>query len=134
MAPSKDSAVVIVGAGAWGLSTALHMVGAGYSNITVLDRTERIPSPYSAACDLNKIVRAEYEDRFYTDLALVCFHILRQTMYIIHAIIRCNDVLTFLPRRTPSKAGKLRSSDPLYLDNYPKVAHQPLDAVQQLDS
>ncbi|KAL2434876.1 hypothetical protein ABEF95_009953 [Exophiala dermatitidis] len=29
-----------------------------------------IPSPYSGAYDLHKIVRAEYEDEFYTELAL----------------------------------------------------------------
>ena len=58
---SKDSSVIIVGGGAWGLSTALHMHSAGYTNVTVFERAEQIPSPYSAAYDLNKIVRAEYE-------------------------------------------------------------------------
>ena len=67
----KDSAVLILGGGAWGLSTALHMLNAGYINITVIERAEQIPSRYSAAWDLNKIVRAEYEDAFYTELALV---------------------------------------------------------------
>lgn len=67
----QDSPIAIVGAGAWGLSTALHLANAGYTNITVYERAEKIPSPYSAAWDLNKIVRAEYEDDFYTKLALV---------------------------------------------------------------
>lgn len=70
MAMPKESRVIILGAGAWGLSTAMHMMREGYSDITVLDRAESIPSPHSAACDLNKIVRAEYEDPFYTQLAL----------------------------------------------------------------
>lgn len=68
---AKDSPVIIVGGGAWGLSSALHMSRAGYSNITVYERAEQIPSIYSAAWDINKIVRAEYEDSFYTKLALV---------------------------------------------------------------
>lgn len=68
--PTKDSPIAIAGSGAWGLSTALHFLNDGYTNITVLDRAESIPSPYSAACDLNKIVRPEYEDSFYTNLAL----------------------------------------------------------------
>lgn len=68
---TKNSPVIIVGGGAWGLSTALHMTDAGYTNITVYERAEQIPSPYSAAWDINKIVRAEYEDPFYTKLALV---------------------------------------------------------------
>ncbi|KAM0709781.1 hypothetical protein Q7P35_003822 [Cladosporium inversicolor] len=67
---AKDCPVIIVGGGAWGLSTALHMTDAGYSNITVYERATQIPSPYSAAWDINKIVRAEYEDPFYTKLAL----------------------------------------------------------------
>lgn len=75
---SHDSRIIIVGGGAWGLSTALHMSQSGYSDITVFERAERIPSPYSAAWDLNKIVRAEYEDPFYTKLALVSAWIERQ--------------------------------------------------------
>ena len=68
---SKDSRVAIIGGGAWGLSTALHLNSAGYTDITVFERAPQQPSRYSAAWDLNKIVRAEYEDRFYTELALV---------------------------------------------------------------
>jgi sarcosine oxidase / L-pipecolate oxidase len=71
MPSAKRDTVIIVGAGAWGLSTALHLHQAGYTDITVLDRANAIPSPHSAAYDLNKIVRAEYEDPFYTELALV---------------------------------------------------------------
>ena len=67
----RDSSVIILGGGAWGLSTALHMLNSGFVDITVIERAERIPSRYSAAWDLNKIVRAEYEDAFYTELALV---------------------------------------------------------------
>ena len=68
---AKDSHIIILGSGAWGLSTALHLINSGHVNVTVIDRAETIPSRYSAAWDLNKIVRAEYEDAFYTDLALV---------------------------------------------------------------
>ena len=67
----RDSSLLILGGGAWGLSTALHMLNSGFVDITVIERAERIPSRYSAAWDLNKIVRAEYEDAFYTELALV---------------------------------------------------------------
>ena len=67
----KDLPVLVLGGGAWGLSTTLHMLNSGYTDITVIERAEQIPSRYSAAWDLNKIVRAEYEDAFYTELALV---------------------------------------------------------------
>lgn len=70
-ATSRDAPIIIVGAGAWGLSTALHLRQAGYTDVTVFERAERVPSPYSAAWDINKIVRPEYEDSFYTELALV---------------------------------------------------------------
>ena len=69
--PDKDDPISILGGGAWGLSTALHLHRQGYTDITVFDRAEQIPSPHSAAFDLNKIVRAEYEDPFYTERALV---------------------------------------------------------------
>ncbi|KXT01610.1 hypothetical protein AC578_8016 [Pseudocercospora eumusae] len=68
--PSKRSPIAIVGGGAWGLSTAQHLTKAGYTDITVYERAEKIPSPYSAAWDINKIIRAEYEDPFYTNLTL----------------------------------------------------------------
>lgn len=67
---AKNSQILIVGAGVFGLSTAFHLAQQGYKNIKVLDR-EDIPSPYSAGHDLNKIIRAEYEDPFYTEIALV---------------------------------------------------------------
>lgn len=68
---SKSEPIVIVGGGAWGLSTALHLRQSGYTDITVFETADSIPSRYSAAYDINKIVRAEYEESFYTDLALV---------------------------------------------------------------
>ncbi|KAK4061684.1 DAO domain-containing protein [Trichoderma simmonsii] len=68
--PSKHDSVIIVGAGAFGLSTALHLLREGYTDVTVLERGDEIPSRYSAANDINKIIRAEYEDPFYRDLTL----------------------------------------------------------------
>lgn len=67
----KSAPIAILGGGAWGLSTALHLAESGHTNVTVFERAERIPSPRSAANDLNKIIRAEYSDPFYTDLTLV---------------------------------------------------------------
>ncbi|KAL6238692.1 hypothetical protein BDW75DRAFT_237137 [Aspergillus navahoensis] len=71
MAPlSKSTPIAIIGGGAFGLSTALHLVQNGYTDITVFEQDDQIPPRYSAANDLNKIVRAEYEDPFYTDLTV----------------------------------------------------------------
>ena len=71
MAIAKSDPILIVGAGAFGLSTALHLNQSGYTNVTVLEKDKQVPSAWSAANDVNKILRAEYEDPFYTDLTVV---------------------------------------------------------------
>jgi sarcosine oxidase/L-pipecolate oxidase len=53
--PNHHASVLIIGAGTWGCSTALHLARRGYTNITVLDAYE-LPSPISAGNDINKIV------------------------------------------------------------------------------
>lgn len=74
MGVSKSDAILIVGGGAFGLSTAYHLSQQGYTNVSVFEKDNHIPPRFSAANDLNKIVRAEYEDPFYTDLTIVCMH------------------------------------------------------------
>lgn len=57
MAPSQvttDSTILIIGAGTWGCSTALHLARRGYKHITVLDPYP-VPSPIAAGNDINKI-------------------------------------------------------------------------------
>ncbi|KAJ5699072.1 FAD dependent oxidoreductase [Penicillium macrosclerotiorum] len=70
MGVSKSDVIIIVGGGAFGLSTALHLAKKGYTNISVYEKDDHIPPRSSAANDLNKIVRAEYEDPFYTELTI----------------------------------------------------------------
>jgi len=82
MAEGKDTAIAIIGGGAWGLSSAYHLVRAGYTNITIFEHGLEIPSPYSAANDLNKIVRAQYDTDFYTDLGLVSLRSLLLQMLV----------------------------------------------------
>ncbi|KAI1466951.1 FAD dependent oxidoreductase [Daldinia caldariorum] len=67
--PPKPS-VLIVGAGCFGLATAYTLASSGYDKITVLEKDDVIPSRFSAGNDLNKIIRAEYADNFYTDLSI----------------------------------------------------------------
>lgn len=71
MGVSKSDSIIIVGGGAFGLSTALHLAQKGHTDISVFDKDDSIPPRFSAANDLNKIARAEYEDPFYTDLTIV---------------------------------------------------------------
>ncbi|KAI1459739.1 FAD dependent oxidoreductase [Annulohypoxylon moriforme] len=66
----KQTSSLILGAGTFGLSTAYHLAKAGYTNVTVLEKSATFPPELSAGNDLNKILRAEYEDPFYAELAL----------------------------------------------------------------
>lgn len=49
------SFILIVGAGTWGCSTALHLARRGYQNVKVLD-PHSVPSPIAAGNDVNKIM------------------------------------------------------------------------------
>ncbi|KAK8173477.1 FAD dependent oxidoreductase [Phyllosticta citrichinensis] len=69
--------VAIVGAGVFGLSTALHLARAGYKDVTIFDYQEYDKNGYecsqgcnAASADENKILRASYGGRkIYQDLA-----------------------------------------------------------------
>ncbi|CAI7589992.1 unnamed protein product [Penicillium glandicola] len=75
--PNKKSPIVIVGAGIFGLSTALHLCKRGYSDVTVLDKQPYDETLYSylkgadaASADMNKIVRSAYGSQTeYQDLS-----------------------------------------------------------------
>ncbi|KAJ0346626.1 hypothetical protein COL154_008507 [Colletotrichum chrysophilum] len=84
MGISKSDPIIIVGAGAFGLSTAYHLTLAGYTDISVYDKHETIPPQDSAANDINKILRAEYEDPFYTDLTLEAIKAWKTPLFAPH--------------------------------------------------
>ena len=52
---TPKSSILIIGAGTWGCSTALHLARRGYENVHVLDPFE-VPSPIAAGNDVNKIM------------------------------------------------------------------------------
>lgn len=55
--------VIIVGAGIFGVSTALFMLERGGYDVTILDKSKVLPAPDAASTDLNKIVRnGDYAD------------------------------------------------------------------------
>jgi sarcosine oxidase/L-pipecolate oxidase len=87
---SINESVLIVGAGCFGLSTAYHLLQRGFANVTVLDRSEKLPAPDAASNDMNRseqihasvypskailtindlpVVRTSYSDMFYSQLA-----------------------------------------------------------------
>ncbi|KAI9846608.1 MAG: hypothetical protein M1837_003849 [Sclerophora amabilis] len=66
---TPDSDICIIGAGAFGTSTAYHLSLRGYKNIRVLDRYPS-PSCEAAANDLNKVIRSDYNEPLYATLGL----------------------------------------------------------------
>jgi len=61
---------LLVGAGPFGASTALHLKKTHpAAEVTFLGRAP-FPCPSAAGHDLNKIIRAEYDDPLYMGLAL----------------------------------------------------------------
>ncbi|KAK5306646.1 hypothetical protein LTR99_002338 [Exophiala xenobiotica] len=63
----KSAAITIVGAGVFGLSTAIHLAERGYTNITIFDKQPYHETRYSyfkgcdaASADMNKIFRSAY--------------------------------------------------------------------------
>ena len=66
----EQSDVLIIGGGIFGTSTAYHYAKQRPwpISITVVDRTP-FPPEHAASTDINKIIRADYSQRFYMDLA-----------------------------------------------------------------
>ncbi|KAI9642603.1 hypothetical protein NHQ30_009408 [Ciborinia camelliae] len=68
---SIGTSYLIVGSGVFGISTAYHLsIAHPDSSIILLDRSSPFPCSLAASHDYNKIVRADYEDIFYCELAL----------------------------------------------------------------
>lgn len=63
-----DFEIIVVGCGVFGLSTCLQLAKKGY-RVLAIDAFEP-PSPWSAANDLNKIIRIEYPDKLTAGLAV----------------------------------------------------------------
>lgn len=66
---SKDSSIIIVGGGVFGLSTSLWLARAGYKNVTIYDRCQFDKNFYNpsngcdgASADINKVFRMAYAD------------------------------------------------------------------------
>ena len=66
--PKRDERILIVGAGVFGLSHALELSKRGYKDITVLDRMLP-PVPDGSSVDVSRVIRFDYADPFYANLA-----------------------------------------------------------------
>ncbi|RDW86103.1 NAD(P)/FAD-dependent oxidoreductase [Aspergillus mulundensis] len=72
MTNQKMDSILIIGAGVFGLSTALELTRRGYTNITVLDRHVP-PVVDGSSVDISRIIRADYADPVYAQMALEAY-------------------------------------------------------------
>lgn len=124
----KDTKVQIIGGGTFGLSTAFYLAKDGYSDITIIDR-EEVPSTFSAGYDFNKIIRPEYEDQFYTNLALDAIEIWEscefKSFYRKVGYINCNSGVA--PQKSIDTVNK-------FYENLTKNSRIPESALVKLNT
>ncbi|KAJ9640548.1 hypothetical protein H2204_003176 [Knufia peltigerae] len=79
---SPPQHILIIGAGEFGLSTALSLLSRpayNDSRITIVDGSPQLPNPSGSSVDANRIVRADYADVLYSRLASESQHFWRDT-------------------------------------------------------
>lgn len=64
----KNQRIVIVGAGIFGLGTAINLKEEGYRNVTVIDRALP-PVPDGSSNDISRVIRFDYGDEVYARMA-----------------------------------------------------------------
>lgn len=80
MSKSNPEQILIVGAGEFGLATALALLKRpAYQNshITILDSSPTLPNPSGSSVDTNRIIRADYASKPYAILASQAQHLWR---------------------------------------------------------
>lgn len=65
---AKDKTILIVGAGIFGLSTALELKKRGYQHVTVVDRYLP-PVVDGSSVDISRVIRVDYADPLYSQMA-----------------------------------------------------------------
>lgn len=105
--------IVIIGAGTFGLSTALHLLRGGQTNVTLVDPYP-IPSPLSAGNDVNKILQSSASKPFYAELALEAMELWRNDPVFLPAFhetgiiyATASDYSELEPGKTFLKAKKI---------------------------
>ncbi|KAM0716423.1 hypothetical protein Q7P37_007868 [Cladosporium fusiforme] len=83
---SRDQSqrIVIVGGGAFGLSTALELTNRGFNNIVILDR-HLPPVPDGSSVDISRIIRFDYGDAIYARLAKEAYDLWTSSPLYQHA-------------------------------------------------
>lgn len=76
----KYQRIVIIGAGAFGLGTALRLKEEGYKSVTILDRSVP-PVPDGSSNDISRIIRFDYGDTIYAKIAKEAFDLWKTPDY-----------------------------------------------------
>lgn len=67
----RDKRIIIVGAGAFGCTTALELLNRGSYTVHMFERSDQVPAPDAASTDLQKCIRCDYgPNEQYTRMAL----------------------------------------------------------------
>lgn len=80
MESNKDSRLLIIGAGVFGLSTALELKLRGYKNVTVADRYPP-PVPDGSSVDVSRVIRTDYADELYHRMAREAYKSWKEGIY-----------------------------------------------------
>lgn len=76
----KSTNIVIIGAGVFGLGTALTLKEQGYTSVTVLDRSMP-PVPDGSSNDISRVIRFDYGDPVYARIAKEAFDLWKTQDY-----------------------------------------------------
>ncbi len=108
---STHSNILIVGAGIFGTSTAYHLslTDPTTKTITILDRAP-CPSTLAASTDINKIVRADYADAFYTNLGYEAIDAWREWGFLSSPSTSSPSPSSLLPDANVNEEGQKEGS------------------------
>ncbi|PLB53555.1 putative fructosyl amino acid oxidase [Aspergillus steynii IBT 23096] len=76
----KHQQIIIIGAGVFGLSTALRLIQEGYTSVTVLDRAVP-PVPDGSSVDISRVIRFDYGDAVYARMGKEAFDLWKTPEY-----------------------------------------------------
>lgn len=80
MGIDKNQRIIIIGAGAFGLGTALRLVEEGYRSVTVLDRAVP-PVPDGSSTDISRVIRFDYGDDVYARMGKEAYDLWKTPAY-----------------------------------------------------
>lgn len=115
----KDNRLLIIGAGVFGLSTALELKLRGYEKVTVADR---YPPPVKdgSSVDVSRVIRTDYADELYHRMAREAYELWKEGIF--REDFHETGFVMLAERSGQSyldKALEVNEAQGVVLDNYP---------------